>query len=261
MAYHKAEEHPEIEVVIHDSSDARYQFCPDVDAYIIATPSDTHFDIACTLIEQGKHVLVEKPVALTYSEATKLYQLAREYDVVFLGGHTERFNPIFRSALPDLYGQQILAFHRYATKDGQEENIIFDVMIHDLELWCYLENIQPHSEVELKETMHFQDGLTEIVLSHRNKATSFSAAYNQPDERRELIGQETTVNFLDVDDNPKDSLQGLHSHFIKLCRQNRFTDRAWSAVAAVGLAEQIQRELFGPTLEEETLEKLRKSHG
>jgi 6-phosphogluconate dehydrogenase (decarboxylating) len=90
------EEHPKVKVHICDINDD----WADSVAYIIATPSDTHYEIAKELIQAGKHVLVEKPVALHYHEAQILYRLAQEHDVVFMAGHTERFNPAFRKALP-----------------------------------------------------------------------------------------------------------------------------------------------------------------
>ena len=47
-----------------------------VDAVSIATPTETHCEIACAFLEKGVHVLVEKPIALTLDEADKMIAAA-----------------------------------------------------------------------------------------------------------------------------------------------------------------------------------------
>src|ERR1051326_8077295 len=51
---------------------------PTVDLVVIATPNDTHFDLARQALEAGKHVVVDKPFTLTAAEASALTMLARE---------------------------------------------------------------------------------------------------------------------------------------------------------------------------------------
>jgi len=64
-----------------------------VDAVSIATPTETHKDIALEFINVGKHVLVEKPITLNVNEALELTKKAEENHVVLMVGHVERFNP------------------------------------------------------------------------------------------------------------------------------------------------------------------------
>lgn len=52
---------------------------PDVDVVIISTPPNTHFDLAKSALENGKHVLVEKPFVPTAAEANKLVAIARQH--------------------------------------------------------------------------------------------------------------------------------------------------------------------------------------
>src|ERR1700744_534750 len=66
------------------------------DALNIVTPTTTHFEIARSLLEQGKHVLVEKPMTDSSEQAAALIQVAQHKNCVLQVGHVERFNPVFK---------------------------------------------------------------------------------------------------------------------------------------------------------------------
>ncbi|HEY7387344.1 MAG TPA: Gfo/Idh/MocA family oxidoreductase [Bryobacteraceae bacterium] len=67
-----------------------------IDAVLISTtPEPTHYPIAKESLEAGKHVLLEKPIALEVSEADELIGLAREKNLLFTIGYSQRFNPKF----------------------------------------------------------------------------------------------------------------------------------------------------------------------
>ena len=69
---------------------------PTIDAVMISTtPEPTHYPIARESLEAGKHVLLEKPIALELREADELIRLARSKDLVFTIGYSQRFNPKF----------------------------------------------------------------------------------------------------------------------------------------------------------------------
>ena len=67
----------------------------EVDCVVIATPNDTHYALAAKVLEAGKHVVVDKPVTLTASEARTLARLAREHDVLFAPFHNRRWDGDF----------------------------------------------------------------------------------------------------------------------------------------------------------------------
>ena len=68
----------------------------DIDAIIVSTtPETTHYTIAKESLLVGKHVLLEKPLALTLDEADELIKLARNRDLKFTVGYSQRFNPKF----------------------------------------------------------------------------------------------------------------------------------------------------------------------
>src|SRR5262245_52475903 len=70
------------------------EFARLVDAATICTPTITHYEIGTYLLEQGKHLLVEKPIAETPTQARVLSELAASRSCVLQVGHIERFNPV-----------------------------------------------------------------------------------------------------------------------------------------------------------------------
>jgi predicted dehydrogenase len=61
--------------------------------YICTTPEQTHYPIARDCLRAGKHVLLEKPIALEFWEADELITLAKRNNVKFTIGYSQRFNP------------------------------------------------------------------------------------------------------------------------------------------------------------------------
>ncbi len=69
---------------------------PDVDAVIVATPNFTHLPISMACINNGKHVMCEKPLGLNYHESFKMYHAAKEKGVRHMTAFTYRFAPSMR---------------------------------------------------------------------------------------------------------------------------------------------------------------------
>ena len=64
----------------------------DVDAVVLATPADTHYDLATQVLQSGRAVFVEKPLARSARECEALIELAARKDLVLMVGHTFEFN-------------------------------------------------------------------------------------------------------------------------------------------------------------------------
>ena len=71
-----------------------------VDAVSLAVPTVSHCEIACGLLEQGIHVLVEKPIARTLAEAERMITAAEKGNALLQVGHLERFNPALIALRP-----------------------------------------------------------------------------------------------------------------------------------------------------------------
>jgi scyllo-inositol 2-dehydrogenase (NADP+) len=67
----------------------------EIECVVIATPNDTHFDMAMKVLEAGKHVVVDKPVTLRAAHAVTLARLARERRLVFAPFHNRRWDGDF----------------------------------------------------------------------------------------------------------------------------------------------------------------------
>lgn len=68
---------------------------PSLDVVVVATPSGTHFDVARQVIEAGKNVVVDKPVAVRASEVAELIRLATERGVLLVPFHNRRWDGDF----------------------------------------------------------------------------------------------------------------------------------------------------------------------
>ncbi|MEX3956128.1 oxidoreductase [Trinickia sp. EG282A] len=67
----------------------------EVECVVIATPNDTHFEMAAKALEAGKHVVVDKPVTLRAADALALARLARDRGLVFAPFHNRRWDGDF----------------------------------------------------------------------------------------------------------------------------------------------------------------------
>lgn len=73
-----------------------------ISSVYIATPFATHFEIARQCIIAGKHVLVEKPMAMSEAEVTELFALASEHHVFLMEAMWMKFNPGFRALIEEI---------------------------------------------------------------------------------------------------------------------------------------------------------------
>jgi predicted dehydrogenase len=123
------------ELQVESGSDYRRLFGR-VDAVSIAVPTPLHFEIAKTFLEQGVHVLVEKPITTTVDEARELVELAARKRCVLQVGHLERFNPAIVAAAQILKTARFVESHRLAPFKvrGTDVSVVLDLMIHDIDL-------------------------------------------------------------------------------------------------------------------------------
>ena len=108
----------------------------DVDAVSISVPTDLHFKIGKFFIENGKHVLIEKPFTKNLFEATKLKKIAKKKGVVLQIGHIERFNKAYIKLKELVKNPLFIECNRISPFKvrGTEVDVIMDLMIHDLDI-------------------------------------------------------------------------------------------------------------------------------
>jgi predicted dehydrogenase len=106
------------------------------DAVIIASPADTHFDLAARALRAGCHVLVEKPLAATLDQADALMALAAGAGRVLQVGHLLRYSAEHRAIASRITWPLYIEATRIAPfkPRGTDVSVILDLMIHDLDL-------------------------------------------------------------------------------------------------------------------------------
>ncbi|HWM24076.1 MAG TPA: Gfo/Idh/MocA family oxidoreductase [Chthoniobacterales bacterium] len=116
------------------------EFAEQVDAASIATPTNTHFEIARELLAQDKHLLIEKPIAENTAHASDLAELAADRRLVLQVGHVERFNPVLSALEKRLTNPRFIEAHRLSPYPNRSTDIgvVLDLMIHDLEIILHL---------------------------------------------------------------------------------------------------------------------------
>ncbi len=112
------------------------EFLADVDAVSIAATTKAHFAIAKDCLEQGTHVLLEKPMTETVSQARELVDIARKNNCIFQIGHLERFNSARLALENHLDDPRFIDSERLASFNprGSDVNVVLDLMIHDIDL-------------------------------------------------------------------------------------------------------------------------------
>ena len=108
----------------------------DIDCAIIATPTMYHFEVAQTLLNAGKHLLIEKPISLKLAEANELIALAESRKLVLQVGHVERFNPAFSAVAKHVSAPLFIEAIRTSNYSFRSTDIgvTLDLMIHDIDL-------------------------------------------------------------------------------------------------------------------------------
>lgn len=113
---------------------------PAVEAIVIATPVRTHFALAEAALQAGKHVLVEKPLAMTVAECRRLEALAAERDLVLMVGHIFRFNSAVEEVKKYIQGGDlgdVLYVHSRRVNLGRVQsdvNALWSYAPHDLSI-------------------------------------------------------------------------------------------------------------------------------
>ncbi|MGH8676472.1 MAG: Gfo/Idh/MocA family protein [Burkholderiales bacterium] len=113
----------------------------EIDAAIVAVPTELHYRVVRDSLRAGVHVLVEKPLAHSLEEADELLALARRKRLVLQVGHLERFNPAFRAVAKWSTRPLFIDIERLAPYKarGTDVDVVLDLMIHDLDLVLALE--------------------------------------------------------------------------------------------------------------------------
>ena len=107
-----------------------------IDAVSIATPTESHAEIALAFLDAGAHVLVEKPIAGDVASAEAIVEQAERRGLVLQVGHVERFNPAWIGGRGAIARPRRIEMLRSASFQPRslDVSVVLDLMIHDLDL-------------------------------------------------------------------------------------------------------------------------------
>lgn len=140
-----------------------------IDAVIIATPASTHYELVKQSLESGKHVLVEKPLALSVAEAQALVRLAQDQKRILMVGHTFLYNPavrkmkeyIAKGTLGKIYYLQAIRTHLGLIRS--DVSSVWDLAPHDVSIFSYLLEREP-AKVSAVGVSHLKKNLQDVAF-------------------------------------------------------------------------------------------------
>ena len=149
-----------------------------LDAAVVATPNRHHADLSVALLESGVHVLVEKPIAATVSDAQRMIDAARANGRVLMVGQVERFNPAVDAVKRAIDGDDIISIQ--ITRVGPfpprmgEVGVVIDLAVHDIDIIRHLTDseiaeVQPQlarTRAEREDTALLQFRLENGTIAH-----------------------------------------------------------------------------------------------
>ena len=122
---------------LFSTMDALAEAC---DALSVVVPTDKHCEVAVPLLDRGCHLLIEKPLCVSSTEAETILKAANRNNCLIQVGHIEHYNPVTS------YLEQVVENPLFITADrlapfqprGTEVGVVLDLMIHDLGVILHL---------------------------------------------------------------------------------------------------------------------------
>ena len=171
-----------------------HDFLDRVDGVDVVTPADSHLSICEDCFDRKKDVFVEKPIALTTSEAKAMVARAKEKGAILQVGHIYRYHPASQKikeilkegklgAVQYAYGH-FMGFKRPRTDVGVTQTDA----IHYFDLFNYLFSGPPQKVTAVvKNYLNLSlDDTSVSVLDYRGKMVSIEAGYMPPEKRRDI---------------------------------------------------------------------------
>jgi len=122
---------------------------PDIDAVVVATPVSTHFPLGQAVLEAGKHLFIEKPMAANPDECRRLIEVAESKQLKIMVGHTFLFTPAVRKIrelmnegeLGEIYYVNITRVNLGIFQ--KDVNVVWDLAPHDVAMLNFLFQASP----------------------------------------------------------------------------------------------------------------------
>ncbi len=156
---------------------------PDINAVVIATPVFSHYTLAKKALENGKHVLIEKPLASSVAESEELIALAGKRDLTLMVDHTFLYTGAVQK-MKELMDSGAIGIPLYFDSSRinlglfqPDINVLWDLAAHDISILLYLIKEIPAS-VNATGISHTQNGIENIAYLTINYHSDFIAHIN-----------------------------------------------------------------------------------
>jgi predicted dehydrogenase len=221
---------------------------PALDAIDICLPTDTHATVSLAALAEGKHVLCEKPMALTTAQCQSMIAAAASHERILMVGQVLRFWPDYQylasfvkderpSIISAKFSRRCAApdWSRWLMDESRSGGAILDLLIHDIDQVLSLFGLPEQVSAKSLEgsdsvaaTLAYPGGLqVDINGGWFGADTPFSMGFavRTPERELSLTGEGLRSNNTPVELSTADAYETELAYFVDCCRQNRQPDR------------------------------------
>jgi len=225
---------------------------PEIQAIAIAAPAAQHGRLAREALEAGKHVFVEKPLALNLDEGEQLCELAAQRGRRLMVGHLLQYHPAFLK-LRDLIDQGVLGRIQYIYsnrlnlgKFRREEDILWSFAPHDISMILALVGAEPN-QVTAQGAYYLHDSIADVTTTHLafpggQRAHIFVSWLHPFKEQKLIVVGDNAMAVFD-DGEPWGSKLRLYPHRIEWRHGMPVPSKANAEPVALDEAEPLKMEL------------------
>tara|TARA_Y100000991_G_scaffold132689_1_gene100018 strand:+ start:346 stop:1353 length:1008 start_codon:yes stop_codon:yes gene_type:complete len=183
-------------------------------AIVIATPVDSHYQLAKAALKNGKHVLVEKPLTSSFAEANELMELANSLELLIMVDHTFLYTGAVRY-LKEQADNGVFGNINYVDSTRinlglfqHDVNVLWDLAPHDISICNWLINKKPIS-VQATGISHTDNNIENIAFLtlkyEYNTIAHFNCSWVSPVKIRQMLigGDKKMVAYNDMEPTEK----------------------------------------------------------
>ncbi len=169
---------------------------PQITAVIIATPTETHYELCRAALKAGKHVLVEKPLTIKVSDSIALSRLARSLKLALMVGHTFLFNTGIRKLKDCITSGDVgTVFYLHSTRTNlgpirRDVGVVYDLAAHDVSIFNYLLDAQP-LEISARAERFLRKGIEDVAfisMTYPNRVlANIHVSWLDPKKVRQIV--------------------------------------------------------------------------
>ncbi|RUM98888.1 Gfo/Idh/MocA family oxidoreductase [Pseudaminobacter arsenicus] len=225
---------------------------PGIDAVSIASPAEMHFSHAMAALEAGKHVYVEKPLALDIGEAERLHAEALRRGLTLMVGHLLQYHPVYvrlRAMVEEGELGRLLYVYSNRLSLGKfrrEENVLWSFAPHDISMVLGLFGDEP-SHVTAQGNVSYTPGIADMVTMQMHFPGGGSGhvqvSWMHPfkEQRLVVIGEKAMAVFEDSQPDWEQKLK-LYRHRIDCSGPVPIPEKADAEAITVPRSEPLRNE-------------------